>query len=950
MKTRHLALLAATLLAGAGVWALAGRPEPAPLPQPQPAGTAAVRIVFGETQSATRVYDGSLSVSSGSVIRLEPYRFFQNDAIAGADSWKLTLKRVAFESRSGRPNSVAGGGPAMNVVPAGITATLAAPETARVSVRTTQGNFEFVLGELRHGSPRTFLEGDVVAERVPPVTRVADSADAQQDYPSLLETRAGDLWYAWQAYRERGDSIFVRKRSASGWSQPERLTDGKGDFLGTALAEDDGRKVHLVWCERTGEDWNLVERVHDGKSWSAKTAITSGAGTHIHHRLASDARGALHLVWVAHRAGKSYAAYARFAAGRWSAPQDVSGPGAWAPDVAADREGSAWVAWDSYRSGNYDIFARKLPASGDPGAIQQVTKSPRFQSHPSLAVDSAGRPWLAWDTSGVNWGKDWTHDSPYRATVLYADRQLHVAVLDGGDWKQPKADPNVSLPVHLRRYAQLPRLRFDPAGHLWLMFQSRTSVMNNREDYWAAGGRWDTFVTSLGGVTGAWTPALMLPQSTCRVEAPYELAPARAGGMLFAWPTDNRPFMAAGFGAVTAAGYDVYLGALPAAGPGSEPQLETLADPAPPAPPVAAHANENADVERIRAYRIRPGGRELRILRGDFHRHTDISNDGSGDGSVEDYYRYMIDAAQMDTGIISDHNMGGDVEYSWWRTEKSYDVYRIRDGFTPLFGYERSVSYPNGHRNVVFDHRGVRTLPISPEENQAKVNSGPILYPYLRQNRGICMEHSLATGQGTDWRDNDPELEPLVELYQGYHANYEYAGAPLAESDNYLVSIHGGYRPAGFFWNALAKGLKLGVQASSDHVSTHTSYAMIYTPSARREDIVQAMRDRHAYAATDNIVLDVTASDGERTYMMGDILEARGRTVRFTIRTAATDAIDRIDLIKNNTIAFTRSGSGKQMTLDYTDAAPRPGENYYYVRVVQVDRNLAWSSPIWVKY
>ena len=115
MKTQRLALLAAALVAGAAVWALAGRPAPAPVPQPQPAGTAAVRIVFGETQSATRVYDGSLSVSSGSVVRLEPYRFFQNDAVTGADSWKLTLKRVAFENRSGRPNSVAGGGPSMNV-------------------------------------------------------------------------------------------------------------------------------------------------------------------------------------------------------------------------------------------------------------------------------------------------------------------------------------------------------------------------------------------------------------------------------------------------------------------------------------------------------------------------------------------------------------------------------------------------------------------------------------------------------------------------------------------------------------------------------------------------------------------------------------------------------------------------------------------------------------------
>ena len=129
-----------------------------------------------------------------------------------------------------------------------------------------------------------------------------------------------------------------------------------------------------------------------------------------------------------------------------------------------------------------------------------------------------------------------------------------------------------------------------------------------------------------------------------------------------------------------------------------------------------------------------------------------------------------------------------------------------------------------------------------------------------------------------------------------------------------------------------------------------TKSGMMLGVGEETEEIVAAMRDRHAYAATDNIILDVAAADGERNYMMGDIFETRTRKVRFAIRAAGTDAIERIDVIKNNTIAFTRPGSGKEMSFDYTDAAPRQGENYYYVRVLQVDRNLAWSSPIWVKY
>ena len=114
-------------------------------------------------------------------------------------------------------------------------------------------------------------------------------------------------------------------------------------------------------------------------------------------------------------------------------------------------------------------------------------------------------------------------------------------------------------------------------------------------------------------------------------------------------------------------------------------------------------------------------------------------------------------------------------------------------------------------------------------------NTGSVLYPWLRQNRGVAFSHSTATGQGTDWRDNDPELEPLMEIYQGYHANYEYAGAPLAETDEYQSSVHGAYQPLGMYWNALAKGYKLGVESSSDHISTHSSYTMIYSPSPTRQ-------------------------------------------------------------------------------------------------------------------
>jgi hypothetical protein len=235
-------------------------------------------------------------------------------------------------------------------------------------------------------------------------------------------------------------------------------------------------------------------------------------------------------------------------------------------------------------------------------------------------------------------------------------------------------------------------------------------------------------------------------------------------------------------------------------------------------------------------------------------------------------------------------------------------------------------------------------------ENHGLTRSGPILYPYLKQHRGICMLHSLATGQGSDYRDNDPEVEPLVEIYQGYHANYEYEAAPRAESTDYQVDVHNGYRPAGFYWNALAKNYKLGVESSSDHVSTHSSYTMIYTPSMDRSDIVESMRKRHAYGATDNIIVDFEAVDGQgHTYMMGDAFAAPSAP-HLKVKVIGTSTLQRVDIIKDGKFVFTTSPNAQNADLTYIDNEPPKGETWYYVRAIQMDRNLAWSSPIWVKY
>jgi hypothetical protein len=391
----------------------------------------------------------------------------------------------------------------------------------------------------------------------------------------------------------------------------------------------------------------------------------------------------------------------------------------------------------------------------------------------------------------------------------------------------------------------------------------------------------------------------------------------------------------------------VYYAALGAPQPGRstaaglEPYKESFVEAIP------VHNRETEDVKTMRGYRLAAGGRQYAVYRGDMHRHSDVSQDFKYDGSLLEIYRYAIDAAAFDYVAITDHQAGYDQEFTWWQNQKLVDLFQVPGAFSPLYAYERSVVFPNGHRNVIFQQRGVRTLPIPADERTGKAGAAK-LYEYLRKNNGLTMPHSSATDQGTDWRDNGGEVEPLVEIYQGYRTSYEYEGAPRAATDNNPQAQKSGWQPAGFWWNALAKGYKLGVQSSSDHWSTHISYACLLAEKLTREGLFDAVKRRHAYGATDNILLEFRATAGGEEHIMGDAF-ASAESPRFAVKVTGTGTIQQIDVVKSGKFIYTSHPGEKEARFELTDREYGPGESWYYVRVLQQDGQLAWSSPMWVK-
>jgi hypothetical protein len=183
----------------------------------------------------------------------------------------------------------------------------------------------------------------------------------------------------------------------------------------------------------------------------------------------------------------------------------------------------------------------------------------------------------------------------------------------------------------------------------------------------------------------------------------------------------------------------------------------------------------------------------------------------------------------------------------------------------------------------------------------------------------------------------------VVEVFQGDRISYEHPGAPRAPRSADDKPI-GGYEEDGFVWSAYKKGIRLGMIASSDHWSTHLSYAMVYTEAPTRQAIFDAIKRRRTYGATDIIILDYRLGDG----FMGEELSLRALPP-LEITAIGTAEIERIDIVRNERVIHSVRPGASRAAFSYLDAEPRQGSSYYYVRVLQADRHVAWGSPIWVQ-
>lgn len=895
----------------------------------------------------------------------------ETDWSGTASGW-VRDERASWSAESqSAPLKLAGGGQAQRVLPASVDVNLpaspcgsAADPSRSVRVETREGSFDVAVGGLAMGSSVRSLGGRVEAALAPAALPVRNTA-IEEDFPNCASMPDDSVLCAYVEYepgepideekalagefdsiefRGNGDRVALLHRDRAGWGGPAYVTSsGRDVWQPVVMSLPDGGAA-VLWSEQREGNWDIYSRtysLHSGDLGPERRHTTDpGSDFNV---VAS--RG--FFAWQGRRDDQFDIFVSPFDGE--AVRVSTSAANDWRPSIATDSGGTSWVAWDTYDAGNYDVYLRRFEG----GELDQpiaVAASPRFEARATVAVDSMDRPWVAFEDSDEGWGKDagdrWTGR---QATSMYLNKNILVRVWDG-ELKQTRLAPeaptvdyfhdDTRIATSQRHKISIPVMAFDGAGRPWLLFRKHP-LQTGRGERWRSYG---TYYSQ-----GAWSDPIPLESSDNLLDRKPGLAALPDGSLLAVFAGDRR------LQARSRRDSNLSEAKLVASSATSEADLVPADASRPESSRLAVHPDEAEQIARIRARRVQLGGKSLQFLRGEFHRHTEFSSHRDWDGPFEEVWRYGLDVAGMDWIGAGDHDYAVGLDYMWWLQQKAGDIYNAPGSFSAMYSYERSVSYPSGHRNVILPRRGIRPLPRmtgkARVEGTAQDGSPDIhnLFAYLRHFGGICSSHTSGTNMGTDWRDGDIEVEPVVELFQGHRQSYEVSGGPHAATGP--EDTIQGYRPAGFLWEAFQRGRRLGFQASSDHVSTHISYAIVLAEEHSRNGIIDAFKRRHSYAAHDNIALVVRSGD----HLMGDEF-ASAALPRLRIIAHGTAPIDSVEVIRqvgsNVPEVVASMDPGRiSVDLDWSDPAAVAGEwNMYYVRLRQRNEAMAWASPLWIRY
>lgn len=339
-----------------------------------------------------------------------------------------------------------------------------------------------------------------------------------------------------------------------------------------------------------------------------------------------------------------------------------------------------------------------------------------------------------------------------------------------------------------------------------------------------------------------------------------------------------------------------------------------------------------------------------RIYWGEIHAHTEMSD---GTGEFDEMYRHAKEEGSLDFAGSGDHACYfSDNEWEWMQDVTN--AWNQPGKFVTLIGYEWAGKQV--HRNIYTSRNRLKLF----RGMYPPTSNLDVVWAYFHGDEEVVGGPHAPLAHGLLWEYHDPSVERFVEIYSMWGASdfRDNPIAPLWAKENKRgMSIN----------DILDTGAKVGVTGGGDchegragfsqedpdrqgliphtfgiNIRYRCGMTAAIMPELTRKALIYALRNRRTYATTGaRILLDFTLSG----HPMGSIVREREAVIRVTVH--AVNEINAIEIIRNGDVVF-RSETGRlDAELEWTDPSPPPRQNYYYIRIVQFDREMAWSSPIW---
>jgi len=334
------------------------------------------------------------------------------------------------------------------------------------------------------------------------------------------------------------------------------------------------------------------------------------------------------------------------------------------------------------------------------------------------------------------------------------------------------------------------------------------------------------------------------------------------------------------------------------------------------------------------------------IYFGDLHSHCGISADAVGD--PHEAYDYARRFWGLDLAALSDHSPQGP---KWQRAVEVANRHNEDGRFVTLIASEWSHKTV-GHRNAYYrDDAGLEPPTGLPDNMQSwwdrldreGVQALTVPHHTNTDSEAIVADGNPAWGPA-DWSVINDKYQRLVEICQN-RGSFEAPGGPIPElrivREDRGASVQ----------TALSLGHRLGFIGSTDTHSgrpgTGTARCVVVTRDFSRTGVWDALHARSCYATTGEHILVFMEVNGAP---MGSELTARpGAQREIGWRVIGTGPLLRVDLLRNNEVVESWAGEGRDdVSGELTYTEPREGVEWWYLRAIQEDTAVAWSSPVWI--